>query len=235
LPEGTTMDLDISDGHARVDLSAEALNSADAEAESAMVQAVVNTLTEFPTVKDVQILIDGQKRSRLTHGTDVSARMQRMNLNLESDTATVSAFSTANHVQLYFPSESGRLLVPVTRTVYSDADVETAIFEFLKGPKDDSGLEQPLPEETGLLGVNVKDGVATINFTGEFMDVAQNSDGGVQAMRALMLTCTQFPGVKKVEVLVDGEKYRMPLENAPTFANIESEVVETFPEVMSVE
>ena len=54
-------------------------------------------------------------------------------------------------------------------------------------------------------------------------------------MRALMLTCTQFPGVKKVEVLVDGEKYTMPLTGAPTFANIESEVVETFPEVMSVE
>ena len=235
LPEGTKVDLDISGGHARVDLSAEVLNTADAEEESRIVQAVVNTLTEFDTVKDVEFLVDGQKRSRLTHGTDVSGRMTRTHLNLESETAAVSAFSKANQVQLYFPSESGRLLVPVTRTVYSDADVETAIFEFLKGPKDDSGLEKPLPEETGLLGVTVKDGVATINFTGEFLDIAKNSDGGVQAMRALMLTCTQFPGVKKVEVLVDGEKYTMPLVSAPTFANIESEVVETFPEVMSVE
>ena len=123
----------------------------------------------------------------------------------------------------------------MTRTVYSDADVETAIFEFLKGPKEDSGLENPLPEETALLGVKVKDGVATINFTGGFLDVAKNSDGGVQAMRALMLTCTQFPGVKKVEVLVDGEKYQMPLASTPTFANVENEVVGHFPEVMSVE
>lgn len=235
LPEGTKVDLDISGGHARVDLSAEVLNAADAEAESAIVQSVVHTLTEFDTVKDVEFLIDGQKRSRLTHGTDVSGRMTRMGLNLENETAAVSAFSSANQVQLYFPSEGGRLLVPVTRTVYSDADVETAIFEFLKGPKADSGLEQPLPEETGLLGVSVKDGVATINFTGDFLDVAKQSDGGVRAMRALMLTCTQFPGVKKVEVLVDGEKYQMPLSSTPTFANVESEVVGSFPEVMSVE
>lgn len=235
LPEGTSVDLDISGGHARVDLSAEVLNAADAEAESAMVQAVVNTLTEFSTVEDVELLVGGQKRARLTHGTDISGKMKRMNVNLESDTAAVSAFSAANQVQLYFPSESGRLLVPVTRTVYSDADVQTAIFEFLKGPKDDSGLEKPLPEETGLLGVTIKDGIATVNFTKEFMDVAQQSDGGVQAMRALMLTCTQFPGVKKVEVLVDGEKYKLPVDTAPTFANIESEVVETFPEVIGEE
>ena len=67
------------------------------------------------------------------------------------------------------------------------------------------------------------------------LDVAKKSDGGVQAMRALMLTCTQFPGVKKVEVLVDGEKYQMPLASAPTLANVENEVVGSFPEVMNVE
>lgn len=234
VPEGTSIDLDITGGHARVDLSAEAMNTLDAEAESTMVNAIVHTLTEFATVKDVELRVDGKTRSQLTHGTDISGKLTRTGLNLES-VETVETFSNASQVELYFPSESGRLLVPVTRTVYSDADVETAIFEFLKGPKDDSGLEKPLPDEAGLLGVTVKDGVATVNFTKEFLEIAQSSDGGVQSVRALMLTCTKFPGVKKVNILVDGEKYQLPLENAPTFANIESEVVGQFPEVMAVE
>ena len=128
VPEGTTFDLDIANGHARVDMSRAVLSAADKQQEENLRTAIVWALTEFDTVKDVEFLVDGQKRSRLTHGTDVSGRMTRTHLNLESETAAVSAFSKANQVQLYFPSESGRLLVPVTRTVYSDADVETAIF-----------------------------------------------------------------------------------------------------------
>ena len=125
--------------------------------------------------------------------------------------------------------------MPVSRTVYSSDDVATAVFEFLRGPKADSGLETPLPEDTQLLGVSVKDGVVTINFSKGFTRIAEQSDGGMQAMRALMLTCTRYPGVKRVKILVDGEPYEMPTQDTPTFANIASEVENSFPEVMIIE
>ncbi|MFQ9446674.1 MAG: GerMN domain-containing protein [Christensenellales bacterium] len=48
-----------------------------------------------------------------------------------------------------------------------------------------------------LLGIDISDGVITINFSGDFTKIAEQSDGGVQAMRALMLTCTRYPGIKK--------------------------------------
>ena len=57
----------------------------------------------------------------------------------------------------------------------------------------------------------------------------------VQAMRALMLTCTRYPGIKRVKILVDGEPYEMPTQDTPTFANIASEVENSFPEVMIIE
>ena len=100
--------------------------------------AIVWALTEFDTVKDVNFLVDGQKRDTLTHGTNISGSYTRVGLNQEEPAA--QTFAGASEVQMYFPAQDGRLLVPVSRTVYSDDDVATAVFEFLRGPKADSGL-----------------------------------------------------------------------------------------------
>ena len=233
VPEGTTFDLDIANGHARVDMSRAVLSAADKQQEENLRTAIVWALTEFDTVKDVSFLVDGQQRDTLTHGTNISGSYTRVGLNQEE--ATQEVFGGASEVQLYFPAQDGRLLVPVSRTVYSSDDVATAVFEFLRGPKADSGLETPLPEDTQLLGVSVKDGVVTINFSKGFTRIAEQSDGGVQAMRALMLTCMRYPGIKRVKILVDGEPYEMPTQDTPTFANIASEVENSFPEVMIIE
>jgi len=233
VPEGTTFDLDIAEGHARVDLGREALSASDKQQEENMRTAIVWALTEFDTVKDVNFLVDGQKRDTLTHGTNISGSYTRVGLNQEEPAAAV--FAGASEIQMYFPSQDERLLVPVSRTVYSENDVATAVFEFLRGPKEDSGLDRPLDEDVQLLGVSVKNGVVTINFTKDFTRIAERSDGGVQAMRALMMTCTRYPGIKKVRILVDGEPYQMPTETAPTFANVASEVENSFPEVMQIE
>lgn len=233
VPEGTTFDLDIANGHARVDMSRAVLSAADKQQEENLRTAIVWALTEFDTVKDVSFLVDGQQRDTLTHGTNISGSYTRVGLNQEEVTQEV--FGGASEVQLYFPAQDGRLLVPVSRTVYSSDDVATAVFEFLRGPKADSGLEMPLPEDTQLLGVSVKDGVVTINFSKSFTRIAEQSDGGVQAMRALMLTCTRYPGIKRVKILVDGVPYEMPTQDTPTFANIASEVENSFPEVMIIE
>lgn len=232
LPEGTTFDLDISQGHARVDLSSHALRAADKQQEENMRTAIVWALTEFDTVKDVSFLVDGQARETLTHGTNISGSYTRVGLNQE---VTQDVFAGGEAVQVFFPAQDERLLVPVTRTVYAGGDVATAVFEFLRGPKDDSGLVTPLDKEVKLLGVDAKDGVVTINFSKEFTKIAGHSDGGVQAMRALMLTCTRYPGVKKVKILVDGKPYQLPTEDVPTFANVAANIENAFPEVMMIE
>ena len=233
VPEGTTFDLDISQGHARVDMSAQVLNAADKAQEENLRTAIVWALTEFDTVKDVNFLVDGKKCDTLTHGTNISGSYTRVGLNQEEPAQ--ETFAGAQEIQVYFPAQDGRLLVPVSRTIYGSDDVATAVFEFLRGPKTDSGLETPLPEGTQLLGVSVESGVVTINFSSEFTKIAEQSDGGVQAMRALMLTCTRYPGVKRVKILVDGKPYQPPTGDVPTFANVASEVVTQYPEVMTIE
>ena len=233
VPEGTTFDLDISGGHARVDLGKEVLSAVSSEQEENLRTAIVWALTEFDTVQDVSFLVGGQSLETLTYGTDISGTYTRTGLNIED--AVQETFAGASEIQMYFPAQDGRLLVPVTRTVYSDDDIETAVFEFLRGPKTDSGLETPIPDSVQLLGVSVEGGEVTINFSSDFTKIAEQSDGGVQAMRALLMTCTRYPGIRKVRVLVDGQPYQLPVGDVPTFANIASEVENLFPEVMLIE
>lgn len=232
VPEGTTIDLDISGGKARVDLSKAALNCQSAEQETLMVQSVAQTLCQFDSVEEVSFLFDGQKRSKLTHGTDVSGVFTGASLNLES--VETMAGAGAQAVRLYFPSANGRMLVPVTRTVYSDADVTTAVLELAKGPKPDSGLASPLPDNCGLLGVTMKNGVVTINFTKEFMEAAQG-ENGTQALRAVLFTAAQFPGVKQVKIAVEGKEYQPPQDAAPTFLNQDSEIMTYYPGVIEID
>ena len=199
-----------------------------------MVQGTAAALCGFDTVEEVSFLFDGQKRSRLTHGTDVSGVFTEDLVNVES-VATMADSDYADQVQLYFPSASGRMLVPVTRTVFSPADLPTAILELAKGPKSDSGLECPLPGDCGIRSVSVKNGVATIDFTKEFARIAENSDGGHQAMQAIVFTASQFPGVKQVSVLVEGKAYQSEPRTATTWVNMAEEVMAWYPGVVEID
>ena len=199
---------------------------ADAAAESNMVAAVVQTLTEFESVEKVEFLVGGRKLEKLTHGTDISKTFERGEINLETSVSTINSASL-EPVTLYFPCESSSVEVPVTRMVYSNADLNTAVLELAKGPSTQSPLERALPAGCGLIDVQVEDGVAKVNFTREFADLVQNTDGGRLALKALVLTCTQFDGVVSVEVLVEGEPYD-PGEGAlsvPSFANVAEDIV----------
>lgn len=230
LPEGTDIDLDIlSDGTARIDLGKQVLSMSDAASEANMVAAVVQTLTEFPTVQKVSFLVDGQKTEKLPQGTDISGVFERGVLNLESSAGGLEP-SQARTVQLYFPGETSSLLVPVTRMVYGQDDIHTAVLELAKGPSAASPLDAALPAGCGLIGVQVENGVATINFTKEFIRIAEDTDGGRAALRALVLTCTQFEGVNQVKIQVEGEDYDPGASTlaVPTFVNEASAIAEEY-------
>ena len=56
-----------------------------------------------------------------------------------------------------------------------------------------------------------------------------------EAVRAILFTCSQFPGVKKVEVQVEGEKIEAQPETATTFINAEEEVIAQYPGVVELD
>lgn len=233
VPEGTTFDLDIADGRARVDLGKAALSCGSAEAESLMVGAVAQTLTAFSSVKEVTFLFDGQARSKLTHGTNVSGVFTDKDLNMETVATFDAGDKSASLLRLYFPSATGRMLVPVTRVVYSDADITTAMVELCHGPKADSGLERAMPEGCAVKNVSMKNGVVTINLTKEFAPEAGQDQ--VQMLRAIVYTASQFPGVKEVKLQVEGAPYELPEEARRTAINLDTEVMSYYPGVIEID
>ena len=91
LPEGTEiLGMTISDGSAKVDFNSNFLNSADKIAEQNAINSVVYTLTEFPTVDQVQIFVEGKQIGQTSHGSTVKGNLQREKINLE-DVVTTSA------------------------------------------------------------------------------------------------------------------------------------------------
>ena len=100
VPEGTTFDLDISGGHARVDMSAGALDASDKQQEENMRTAIVWALTEFDTVNDVSFLVDGQAKKSLTHGTNIGGSYTRVGLNLETQGGAQATFAASDEIQL---------------------------------------------------------------------------------------------------------------------------------------
>lgn len=238
IPEGTVVSVTINEDLAEVSLSEQANTCADAAKENNMVHAIVNTLTEWPNIEKVQLQVAGQP-DKLAHGTSVAKSFTRRILNVESTGKT--SLAGAQRVSLFFGSDSADVMVPVSRAVFSTGDLETAVVELLKGPKKDSGLTSTLPENAALISVTYKDKVVTVNLTKEFKAAMEAADGGAKAIKSLVLTCQQFPGVEKVKLAIEGKVIDAAEETLvmPTCANVDdsdvgmmsmSSVVEVIPD-----
>ncbi len=68
------------------------------------------------------------------------------------------------------------------------------------------GTVNPIPKGTKLLGVEVKDGLAKVDFSREFRDnFAGGSEGEALVIAVILRTMDQFDEVKKVQILVEGK------------------------------
>lgn len=80
IPRGTKLiSLSVKQGIAFVDLTSDILNTPNrgSASESMIVTSIVNTLTEFPEIEKVQILIDGKNKETLYGHMDLSQPFTR--------------------------------------------------------------------------------------------------------------------------------------------------------------
>ena len=100
-------------------------------------------------------------------------------------------------------------LVPVLRTVpETKAVAKAAMTALLGGPKGAELETSPamytsIPDETRLLDITIKNGVATVNLSTEFKGAAASFQGGT-ATAQVVYTVTQFPTVELVRIEIDG-------------------------------
>ncbi|TYP51331.1 GerMN domain-containing protein [Thermosediminibacter litoriperuensis] len=214
LPPGTrVLGMTIRDGLAKVDFSREFLNLNGKTAEQNAIQAVVYTLTEFPTVQKVQLMVEGKPLKKCPNGTVLEDELQREKINLEPGAA--AAGNGTVPVTLYFRASSSdgnyTYYVPVTRMVKkSDNLMKTALEELIKGPAEGMGLSSAIPTDTRVLDVSLKDNEAIANFSKEIEGYGGGVDTEQALVNTIVLTLSEFPGVEKVTLQVEGKSGVLP-------------------------
>ncbi len=208
-PTTEILGLAIREGQAKVDLS-ESFLSYDPGKEKSVLDSVVFTLLQFPTIKEVQLLVEGTVPGIFPGGTPGKGSFDR-ELRINSEIAEGAApLIDSRTVTLYFCSvlgENNIFYVPVSRSAANNGDiVQVTLKELLKGPRSDSFLFSELPPGTELLGSTLKDNILTVNFSREILNYKGGLSGEKNICAQILLTLTELPGVEKVQLLVEGEK-----------------------------
>jgi spore germination protein GerM len=101
-------------------------------------------------------------------------------------------------------------LISVERSIrYHTTPLTETIKELFKGPSPSeakSGVLTLIPSGTALLSVSIRDGIAYINVNEPFRFNPYGIEGAREQIRQIVYTVTEFPGIKGVQLLVEGKK-----------------------------
>ena len=206
LPQGTEVKgIDIRNGLAIVDFS-ESFTDYNPQDERKILEAVVWTLTGFPSIDRVQLWVEGKPLKEMpVDGTPVEPYLTRaMGINLEMEPGLNPAL--ASPVTLYFKNVSGDgygYFVPVTRLIrHSESMTEALVRELVKGPSAYSPLHGVLDPETKVHDVVMTDRTVAVNLGGNVPVINGKVSG--DALQALVLSVTEQTR-RNVQILVNGE------------------------------
>ncbi len=132
--------------------------------------------------------------------------VDRTGIKAEQKEKTAPKAPAKVKVTLYFANADGEL-VAEERTLAGVTGVARAtIVEMIKGPQDKK-LSRTIPDGTRLIDIDVHDGLATVNFSREFVDNhGGGSSGELVTVYSVVDTLAQYPTVKKVQFLVEGQR-----------------------------
>ena len=110
-------------------------------------------------------------------------------------------------VKVYYPNDVGERLVAVSRKVKLSVgtDKYTAAMKSLMQGTKEKGQSAIIPRQAKLRSVKVKDGVATVDFSGDILKhFVGGSTGEEMLVGSVVNTLTEFPEVTSVQILIDG-------------------------------
>ncbi|WP_042459323.1 GerMN domain-containing protein [Neobacillus dielmonensis] len=156
---------------------------------------------------ETQKKIDPPKTSVTVEEKDTSNKTTEGKENTENTIKT----------ELYLMDKNG-YVVPQTLNLPKTKSVATQALQYLvvNGPVTDllpNDFKAVLPEDTEL-SVDIKDGVATVNFSKEFKNYQPEDE--MKILQSVTWTLTQFDNVKSVKLKMNGhELTEMPVNGTP--------------------
>jgi germination protein M len=117
------------------------------------------------------------------------------------------------HFSVYFSDDQANYLVKEDRTaqvskvVESELDMRAklAMEALIEGPTQPN-LYRTIPEGTKLLSLEIRDKIAYVDFSKELSEKHWGgSTGELLTIGSIVNTLAQFPGIEKVQILIDGK------------------------------
>jgi germination protein M len=213
LPVNTDiLGINIKDGVASIDFNKHLLEYKDEASERNVIASVVYTMTEFKTINDVRILVNGFEQKKLKFGTDVSTLLNRSNIAINTQNSGLKNGMAKADIYFFKRANEGfTYLLPVSvecENTNGKATPEAMVRTLLNGKAGDK-LQSEMPTGAGLIDSSNKDGVLTLNFDGKFIEYGGNAkEEGL--LKQLMYTIKQVNGITKVKILINGKPAELP-------------------------
>lgn len=217
LPDGTTFELALKDDNVIwVDFNDKILEFKSEKQEKSAVQSVVYTLTEFDTVKEVQILVNNEIMDKLTYGTDISKPLNRNNINSldnyisgESVKKTFYSYKNITDKYTYF--------IPITKNLpRGQDDIEAILQEEINLNKE---LGVSIASDFNVKKVIVENNIAYITIDKKF----DSNEEFTNFMKVISLTLSQNETIESIKLIVENsevEDMQITTFSIPQYANV---------------
>lgn len=213
LPVNTdVLGINIKEGTAVIDFNKSLLTSKDQVSERNMVASVVYTLTEFKTIENVRILVNGYPQGVLKFGTDLSEPLNRKNVSINTAGIKVGDNSAKADIYCFKRANEGfTYLLPVS-VEYGAAGEELkmeTLVNLLFRDKTDGKLQSEMPAGAKLIGSSEENGVLSLDFDAAFTHYGGTArEDGI--LKQLTYTVRQLKSTGRIKLLVEGNPAELP-------------------------
>ncbi|MCH1627604.1 GerMN domain-containing protein [Ferdinandcohnia quinoae] len=207
IPQDTEVDVKLEGSTLVVDFSKE-FGTYEPEDEAKILQAITWTLTQFDTIENVELQVNGYKLDAMpVNQTPISESLSRAD-GINLDNSDVVDITNTRQVTLYFYVENNdsKYYVPITKRIdNSEKDnIAAVVNALIKGPKLTSNLLNGIHPDAELLGATYKDGLVTLDFNEAIFGSFDEKVVSKHVINSLVLSLTEQPGIESVAITVDG-------------------------------
>ena len=154
-----------------------------------------------------------ESTSITTESTNTTVSSSNKDSSTIQETSVTSAETENNNssnkevtINVYYSDQNGEYLIGEARILSGSSKYVDAISEMMKEPID-SSLVKLIPESTKINSITVKDSIAKVDLSKNFVDdrfVGDSTD--ILLVYSIVNTLTEFPEINSVEFYIDGTK-----------------------------
>lgn len=104
-----------------------------------------------------------------------------------------------------FTQDESYLVREVHSIPYTEDEPLAAVKRLIEDQPKTPGATRVLPPDTRVLGVEIRNGTATVDFTREVLQANVGSSGEAMGIMSIVNTLTEFPGIEQVSFTVEGK------------------------------